>query len=102
MTVDRPSTYYLEWSSAEDHERLKKAAIADGSYSEDHDDWFEPPDISRTRDAGEDIDAARKLASSAMADSYYGEVNIYVRRGVHRVGAFWDYDDSVLLETVLT
>lgn len=60
--------YYLSWQSNELYEKLEARAKADGTYSEDNDDWYEPEDIELVRDA-----------RGILEDAYFGTVEIHER-----------------------
>lgn len=71
--------YYLSWQSNEIYEKLEAAAKRDGTYSEDSDDWYQPEDLEKQRDAGETLPGARRLARGILEDAYFGTVEIHER-----------------------
>lgn len=100
MFATRPSRYYVEWESSEEHARLKARAIKRGTYTEDCDDWFEPADVLDIDDGFETLAAARRVAEQHAAESLYGEARIYERKGIVKVGEFFDCGEPVHVETV--
>ncbi len=71
--------YFLSWQSSKVYDRLEAAAKANGTYTEDSDDWYEPEDLEVQRDAGETLPGARRLARGALEDAYFGTVTIMER-----------------------
>lgn len=99
MYATKPTRYYIEWDSEEVLDRLRKAAVKDGSYSDDHDDWYEPYDIVVLEDATT-LAAARRAAKSRLVDAHFGQVRLYERVGIEEVGIFWDYAHTKLVEEI--
>lgn len=67
------SRFYVAFESIERYEALKAEALRDGSFSEDHEDWYEPPDLLAYADVGDDKAKAAKRAAKIVAQkSVYG------------------------------
>jgi len=91
--VSKPSRYFVEWEDLTYYRRLRRLAEANGSYSPDHDDWFNPIDIVDKIDAGDDIENARIGAKEiATTLSQYDQARIVERVDLRRdENGLWDW-----------
>ena len=101
MYATEPTRYFIEWESLELYNELERQAKEDGSYSPDHDDWYDPVDIQESLDIA-DVDSMRVDAREiAVTESLFAQVRIFERIGIHRNEyGYWNYREIDEVETV--
>jgi len=102
MYATKPTRYFIEWESHSLYELQRRNAEMDGSYSPDHDDWYDPADIQVSEDVTGAIEEVREEAKEIAAmRSLFDQASIMERVGIHQTGdGFWDYRETREVETV--
>jgi hypothetical protein len=94
--VGQQNRYYIEFESTERHARLMAAAKLQGTYSTEHDDWFQPEDILAQMEAGDDLPGARAQARKVLPRALYGQARICKRTLDPETGLY----DSEVVENI--
>jgi hypothetical protein len=101
MHATRPSRYTIEWDSQTKYAQLRRRAEADGTFSDNHEDWYDPTDIAEEMDAGDDLAQARLAAREvATTMAHYNQARISERVGIYQEGLFWDCREVREIETI--
>lgn len=100
ITVTAAPRYQLAYPSTKIHAKLERLAKKDGTWSDQHDDWFQPEDVEEYLYVPGTLDEVRVVAKEIAADdALYGYVVIMELIPEYYAGIRLS-DSSVEVETV--